>query len=121
MVTADADTQRVIAGIVSLMTGEPVSLDLGDAPTVGHATVRVPVYANPSRAHEEGTTIYTGPAPIARPALNSVSPPAPAGTKSWFRPRVVVEPGSTEPKTVLEEVIEEVLPEEPAPDAAPKR
>jgi beta-lactamase regulating signal transducer with metallopeptidase domain len=105
MVTADAGIQRTVAGIVSLMTGETVTLDLGGGLAAGHATVRVPVYHDQNP--HDGTMINYAPTPVVQPGtLPGEYPPPPAG-KRELRTRTVLEPDPTTgrfvPRTVLEE------------------
>jgi beta-lactamase regulating signal transducer with metallopeptidase domain len=87
VVTAEAGIQRTVAGIVSLMTGEPVALDLGDAPPVGHATIPTRFYGTIDRPHT-GTTPYIAPTPVAQPVPPGVYPTAPPATRvpSSFAP-----------------------------------
>jgi beta-lactamase regulating signal transducer with metallopeptidase domain len=106
VVTAEAGIQRTVAGIVSLMTGEPVTLDLGGGSPAGYATVHVPVYHDPKNPNVGPTTYYT-PTPVVQPGIvPGEYPPPPAGKRD-LRTRTVLEPdpttGSFVPRTVLEE------------------
>jgi hypothetical protein len=106
MVTADANIQRTVAGIVSLMTGEPVTLDLGDTRPAGHATIQVPLYPQPG-SPGAGTTTWFAPTPVAEDAPAGVYPPPRPG-KRVLRPRTVLETDSTGalvPRTIMEEQV----------------
>ena len=114
MVTADAGIQRTVAGIVALMTGEMVTLDLGGGSPVGHATVAVPLYQDPMNP-SAGPKTYYAPALVAQPgSLPGVYPPPPAARRE-MRQRTVYEAdpttGAIRPRTVMEE---RVFPDEPA-------
>lgn len=79
VVTAEGDAQRTIAGIVSLITGEPISRHIADAPSA--ATGRLPDHASTQNA--TGGMIYSRPAiSAARPQPQGVFPPSPAATKA---------------------------------------
>jgi beta-lactamase regulating signal transducer with metallopeptidase domain len=112
VVTAHANVQKTVASVVSLMTGEPVSINLAGETPVGHATVRVPMYSESPPPYDVPTTTYA-PSPIARPALDGVYPPPPAQYKSSLRARTILEPGWKEPRTIYENVIEEVPSKDP--------
>jgi hypothetical protein len=96
VVTAEANVQRAIVGIVSLMLGEPITLDLGDIPPIGYPT-------NPPVYQQSGTN---GP-PTYVPAAQSVAPGVylPAGPQSgrMIVPRTVVDPATATRRTVYEE------------------
>jgi hypothetical protein len=100
VVTAEAHVQRTIVGIVSLMLGEPIALDLGDAPAVGHATIRVPVF----KQHDNpgaNTTTYFAPTPYAEQAPPGAHPPLPAAGRV-LRPRTIPDPVTGKPMNVYE-------------------
>jgi beta-lactamase regulating signal transducer with metallopeptidase domain len=105
VVTAEAGIQRTVAGIVSLMTGEPVALDLGGGSPPGYATVRVPVYHDPKNPH--ATTFYA-PAPVVQPGVVGMYQQGPSAARQ-LRTRTVIETdpttGKQVPRTVLEERI----------------
>jgi plasmid stabilization system protein ParE len=118
IVTAEAGIQRTVAGIVALMTGEPVTLDLGGGSPAGYATVQVPVYRDGSNPNA-GPMTYYAPATVAQPAEPGVYPP-PAAAKRDLRTRTVIEidptTGKQIPRTVLEE---RVFGDEPAKSRDP--
>jgi hypothetical protein len=109
VVTAEAGIQRTVAGIVSLMTGEPVTLDLGGGSPAGYATVHVPVYHDPKHPNV-GPTTYYAPTPVVQPGiLPGEYPPPPAGKRD-LRTRTVLEPDPTTGRFVPRTVLEERLP-----------
>jgi hypothetical protein len=100
VVTADANIQRTIVGVVSLMLGEPITLDLGNVPPLGYS-MPPPSYL-PSGAPYVGTTAYV-PAAISTqsPPQHGELPNAAIGRV--YVPRTVVDPGTNTPRTVYEE------------------
>jgi hypothetical protein len=120
VVTAEVGIQRTVAGIVSLMTGEPVALDLGgNLPTSLTATLN-PVYHDPNSRHPPVTT-YLTPTLTEQPVVPSTVTARPTERRE-LRPRTVFETdpatGKQVPRTVLEERVLETL-DEPAKSGDP--
>jgi beta-lactamase regulating signal transducer with metallopeptidase domain len=80
VVTAGLNAQRTIAGIVSLMTGQPVSLGLGDTPTLAPA-MRPAAYEE-SHDPNSDTTPYSAATRSVRSRRTAVFPPLPAADES---------------------------------------
>lgn len=97
VVTADANIQRTIVGIVSLMIGEPITLDLGNVPPIGYpmsaAAYQPPPYVTPTYV----------PAPAAQSGPTQFYLPSGAQAGRIIVPRTVDDPTTGARKTVYEE------------------
>jgi hypothetical protein len=101
VVTADTNIQRTIVGVVSLMLGEPITLDLGDIPPIGNPM-------NPPLYYQQPGSPYGAPAwiPTATPAPSGLTGRyQTAGSQSgrMIVPRTVVDPETGTRRTVYEE------------------
>jgi hypothetical protein len=117
VVTAEVGIQRTVAGIVSLMTGEPVTVDLSGGLPMSRTTSLIPVYRDPSDP-SAGTITYHVPATVLRPGAPGVYPARPT-ERHGRRTRTVYETdpsGAIRPRTITEEY---VLPDEPTESRDP--
>jgi beta-lactamase regulating signal transducer with metallopeptidase domain len=99
VVTADANIQRTIVGVVSLMLGEPITLDLGNIPPAGYP-MNSPVYYPRS---PYGPPTYNSTETPAQSGLPGVFLPAEPQSGRMIVPRTVVDPQTGTRRTVYEE------------------
>jgi beta-lactamase regulating signal transducer with metallopeptidase domain len=99
VVTAHANVQRTIVGIVSLMLGEPITLDLGDMPPIGYP-MNPTVY---SQSGTYGPPTYYAPTTTAQSAPPGVYLPAGPQSGRTIVPRTVVDSETGTRRTVYEE------------------
>jgi hypothetical protein len=100
VVTAEANIQRTIASVVSLMIGEPISLDLGDVPPIGHPMNPPLYYQQPDSPYGSPTNVPA--ATTAQSGPPRVYPPAGPQLGKMMVPRTLVDPVTGNPRTVYE-------------------